>query len=965
MKIHKIRGRLLATTIIASATMAAIAAGPATAQTAAPAAPAAPTPAGPQEIIVTGTMIKRINQETASPIQVINSAEMQRSGYNTITDVLSNLSGNGAGTLSASNSEAFAGGAAGVALRGLSVGATLVLVDGHRVAPYPLSDDGERQFTDIQSIPFGAVEQVQVLKDGASSIYGSDAIAGVVNVILKKQITGVDLLAEGGTTQHGGGTSKHFAIAMGKGDLGIDGFNAYVTAEYRNQDAINIRDRQYEPWGSLNFTGIGGNDFRPGAYNIFNAPYPSTLTPYLVNPNGSLTFLGSGCNATTLTAGKCAYTSPQVLQSPTQTISVLGGYTREFGDGWEAKLRVSYVDSKDQQSSITTFGLQTGFPQYPGASYSGNVSNPIGATPTPAIGYIPNYTLPANYLGSGSQAGAYLVGVLPGMGLPTINIDSQTFRLALDVTGKVLGWDTTESVGFSEVQTLETFSNYVNFDSLYTELTTFNSSGQPLFNPLGGNSAAVMGFIAPQFTNTATDRLIYAQFDATRKVVDLPGGDLSLAAGASVVDKDLNNPGPGPVLDGSIGGTFSTYAIGGQTDVAEYLEADANLFHSLEIDVSARDDWYNTYGNSLTPKVGVKWRPIDQVALRGTFSQGFRAPAPAEIGQSATVFGLGGFSDPVLCGNNVGQVPADCAEQVGFVQKTNPLRPETSTSFTGGVVVEPVRNWSTTFDYYHITIDHQIVSASELPTYSFTGSNCVRGPALATAGVVTGTNPDGTPILGTGVPLAGPIDACFAGYVNAQSTTTSGLDIESHYMLKLGQNTFRATAELTHVFSYNLTAPDGTTFKLVGTHGPSGVSGDTANPSDRADGSVSWDRGPLSVTFSGYWIAPYKVIDPSASGGAQATCGGAWNAAGALAGVTPSAINSKYCHVASFTNINLVTSYKLTAKLTATLTVDNLLDAYAPLDPETYGGSFTPYNPALHEDGVIGRYFQIGFRYKF
>ena len=983
MKTNMRRERLLATTMIAGAAALALAAQPAAAQTQTP-----PTTSGSTttvtEIVVTGTQIKRVSAETPSPVKVISAAELRNSGYDTITSVLTNITANGAGTLSANNSEAFAGGAAGVALRGLSVGDTLTLIDGHRVAPYPLSDDGERQFVDVQSIPFGAVDSVEVLKDGASAIYGSDAIAGVVNVILKKQITGFDALAEGGTSQHGGGAMRHFAISGGKGDLSTDGYNAFFTAEYRDQDAILLRDRQYQSWANLDFTRLGGNNLTPGAPNLFNgltsssAGQPATKTPYIVNPDGSFTFLGSGCNAANMAASKCTYTSPDRLLSPQSTASILFGYTKDFAGGWEAKTRVSLFDSKGQQTGLG-YGTSgsVGYSQYPGASYGGNDSNPIGGVPTPGIGSIANYTLPANYLGSGSQAGGYLEGVIPGFGLPTININSLTFRAAEDVTGQAFGWDTTESLGYSEVQTTEDFRNYVNFDTLYTDLTTLNGSGTPIFNPEGGNSSAVLRSIAPSFDNTATDKLAYAEFDATRKFLSLPWADVSVAVGASAVYKSLDNPGPAEVLSGQIGGTFSTYAIGSQTDVAQYLELDGNLFKQLEIDAAVRHDWVNTYGQSVTPKIGLKWSPFGNLfALRGTFSQGFRAPDPAEFGESATVFGLGGIPDPVLCpptpatgqsaqaaGATVGQVPAACSESVGFVQKTTPsLRPETSTSYTGGFVVEPIKNWSTTLDYYNITIDHQIVSESELPSFDLL-SNCERGPDLATSGVITGFDTGGNEIVGTGVPSAGPLAACFAGYVNAQTTKTSGLDFQTQYRFKLADNTFRASFEFTHILDYSLTAPNGSVYQLAGTHGPSGVSGDTGNPRDHVNASVSWEHGPLDVALSGYWISTYQEIDPSNS--SQGDCTGAFNGAYVMATAAVTSANSSYCRVKSFTSVNLTAAYKVTSKLTATLTVDNLLDANAPVDVETYGGQFVPVNPAQNEDGIIGRYFQFSLAYKF
>lgn len=914
-----------------------------------------------QEVTVTGSLIRRTDSETASPVQVIDSAQLVNSGYDSLASVLANITANGAGTLSANNSEAFAGGASGLALRGLSVGATLVLIDGHRLAPYPLSDDGERQFTDVQSIPFNAIERVEVLKDGASAIYGSDAIAGVVNIILKKEITGVQAVTEEGWSQHGGGNLTHVALSAGTGDLANDGFNIYATAEFRQQAEITLAQRAYEPWGSLNYTGIGGNDLRPGAPNVFNAGLPATNTPYLVNPaTNALDFLGTGCNATALAAGGCTYSSQQRLLAPTSNLDLLVGLTKDFEGGWEIKFRGSVFDSRGQQNASGLLPFATVSATYPGSSFSGFVSNPMSGIPTPGIGSIANYLVPANFPGNTFGVPAYLEGVLPQIGTQTLDIDSRTYRAAVDLTGNVLGWDTTASIGITKVQTHITLTGFVNFDNLYTDLTTFNAAGQPLFNPLGGNSAAVLAFVAPSFTSTATDTLNYVEFDASKKLMELPGGDLSAAGGLSVVDKYLDNPGAAPVLAGTQGGTFSTYAIGGQTDAAEFAELDAHLLQQLELTAALRDDYYNTYGNSITPKFGAVWKPLTMLAVRGTYSKGFRAPSPAEIGQSATLFGLGGFDDQVLCPGGVatanGTVPAACAEQIGFVQKTNPLQPEKSSSFTGGFVLEPLTGLSGTFDYYHIQIKDQIVSASELPTYTYSGSNCVRGPDLAIPGV------EENGALVTAVPLAGPLAACVAGYVNAQSTTTSGFDVEGQYKFNLGPNKLSATLTYTHVIDYSLTAPNGLTYELAGTHGPSGVSGDTGNQRDRINSTFSLENGPLDVAISTYWISSYSITDPSTAGSAQGTCVGAFNGAGAFATQAVTSLNSQYCSVKAFTSTNLTASYRIIHNLAITAAIDNVFDAKAPLDAETYSGTGVPVNGAVAEDGVIGRFFRVGFK---
>src|SRR5579862_3639577 len=184
-----------------------------------------------ETITVTGSYIRRTNTESPSPITTIDASEIEKSGLNSIADVIRTISADNSGTLSQAFSGAMAGGADGVSLRGLSVDATLVLVDGHRMANYPLTDDGQRQFVDIDSLPMAIVDRVEVLKDGASATYGSDAIAGVVNVILKKQFTGLDVSATAGSTDRGDGLSQRFAATWGTGSLDGDGHNFYVSIE--------------------------------------------------------------------------------------------------------------------------------------------------------------------------------------------------------------------------------------------------------------------------------------------------------------------------------------------------------------------------------------------------------------------------------------------------------------------------------------------------------------------------------------------------------------------------------------------------------------------------------------------------------------------------------------------------------------------------------------------------------------
>ena len=206
---------------------------------------------------VTGSNIRRTDTETAAPIQTITREDIQASGLQTIQDVVRQITANNNGSISPSFTNGFSASGTAVSLRGLGPNNTLVLVNGRRMANFGLADDGHISYVDLSQIPFDAVERIEVLKDGASAIYGSDAVAGVVNVILRQQFTGVTATATVGTTANGEGNQYRAAITGGIGDLTKDRYNAYVTFDYQKQDAYPMnRGRQYVGTNDLRFMGL-------------------------------------------------------------------------------------------------------------------------------------------------------------------------------------------------------------------------------------------------------------------------------------------------------------------------------------------------------------------------------------------------------------------------------------------------------------------------------------------------------------------------------------------------------------------------------------------------------------------------------------------------------------------------------------------------------------------------------------
>jgi iron complex outermembrane receptor protein len=192
----------------------------------------------PEEIVVTGTIFRRTNTETPSPVTVLSSETLANRGITNVADAVRSISADSSGSIPNAFTGGFGAGAQAPSLRGLTVNSTLTLVDGLRVVNYPLSDDGQRSFVDLNTMPRVSIERVEVLKDGASSTYGADAIGGVVNIIQRKNFNGYELTAEGGTSQHGGGDQFRASALAGWGDYSANGVNFYVGAEYESNQKI-------------------------------------------------------------------------------------------------------------------------------------------------------------------------------------------------------------------------------------------------------------------------------------------------------------------------------------------------------------------------------------------------------------------------------------------------------------------------------------------------------------------------------------------------------------------------------------------------------------------------------------------------------------------------------------------------------------------------------------------------------
>ena len=202
------------------------------------------------DVVVTGSLFRRTDTETASPVTTLTSETLERANITTVNDAIRSVSADSAGSISTGFRNGFSAGGAAVSLRGLGVSSTVVLIDGLRSSNFPLNDDGHNAYVDLNSIPFSIVDHVDVLKDGASATYGADAIGGVVNIITKRHFTGLEGSAQGGTTERGDGSHYRATLTAGYGDYAAQGFNVYLNAEYTHDDFITNHSRGY-PFNTL------------------------------------------------------------------------------------------------------------------------------------------------------------------------------------------------------------------------------------------------------------------------------------------------------------------------------------------------------------------------------------------------------------------------------------------------------------------------------------------------------------------------------------------------------------------------------------------------------------------------------------------------------------------------------------------------------------------------------------------
>jgi iron complex outermembrane receptor protein len=776
-----------------------------------------------QRVEITGSSIKRIDAETALPLQVIRREDIDRSGVTTAAELLSKVSASAAALTDASSFTDLPGqrGFSGANLRGIGVSSTLVLLNGRRLANF--ASPGGNAGVDLNSIPAAAISRVEVLKDGASAIYGADAIGGVINFITRSDYVGSDISVYDSATQHGGAGKRMATLSGGIGNLSTDRFNLMGVLDYQKTQALSATQRgwigsAYEPDINLD---VGSSNTFPA--NVRRTTASGAPTGPRLNPSAP------GCNppATVFSPGSfvgstaCLYDymhGTQIFpESSRLSLIARGQFAIDANNTLYAEALNNQTDTtyRISPATVTNLNYPVDGPYYPSALITSN-QTPLRVSMR-----------------------------LAAAGPRTNKVEATAQRLLLGAKGTVAGWDYDMAVNHS-ANTVD--DRYIDG---YVRTSLFNAaflSGK--LNPFGpsgseGNALLAAAKVSDDARHSrGTSDSVDVKF--SRELFAMAGGDAAVAMGAEMRRERMAFTPSALLASGELRGDSATTSFEGSRNVgAAYVELNLPVLQHLEVQLAARDDHYSDFGNTINPKLGVRWNPVKQVVVRGSYGTGFRAPSLSDMHSPSYLDVTGGvYDDPLGC-IKTGTLdnthnPDYCGIQPNKLYGGDAaLKPEKSKQMSFGLVLEPNRQLTSSLDYWRIRKTDVIVA----PEGSYF-SDPARNATYITRGAADPALP--------GIP--GPILEIDSRLRNVSALTTSGIDLGMIWRLPVSSlGKFAVTLNGTYVIDYKSQEQGAPEVSGVGT-----FINDQVVQRWRHTLTFDFDRGPWSTTLQQTYYSGYR-----------------------------------------------------------------------------------------------------------
>ena len=817
---------------------------------------------------VTGSRIRGADMETQQPVLTLDRQALEKQGFTSVADVLQNLTSSGSPAISRADALASGESVGGyyVDIRNLGATRTLVLLNGKRLGA---TTDG---LQDLSQIPMSAIERIEILKDGASSIYGSDAIAGVVNVITRKRFDGAEASVYLGQYGEGDGDTTTYSVTIGsQGERG----GVTLSAEYSKQDPVLGADRWFSRGGSL------GSNSTPANWSPISQ-FGSWCNPLQVNCDDGKTAvwktLNPGGDPTNpddyhvITPDEYANSNQQMLvQTGIVRKSLYANANYDLTDNVTFNADVIYNERQTDQ-------LIAGYP-YQSQAFGTPLSadsafNPIGEDLEfrRRLWEMPRATLSqlktlrfaptiSGYFEIGDHAWDWDVGAL-------WNRNDLTKRargdMSLIASEQALGQSFINADGVAQCGSA---ADPIGLDVCrpWNPLLPYGVSG-----PGSLADSATQAFLFPWYTDTGSTKTTSFTANLSGSLFTLPAGDLGIAVGVEHREEQGRFVPDAFAQSGWSTGLAATTTEGKYQLDEIYMElnvpilSDLPFAKELTVNVASRYSDYDNFGDTVNSKFGFVWRPLDELLVRGTYAEGFRAPAiadlyggvgssfedytdPCSVGVPGSVAGnaacVGAGVSPTYVQLGQGGVPCStwpCQTPDQFIAGSNPnLLPETSKSKTAGVVWSPrwVQGLDVTLDWYNYQIKNMIISDS---VDRILRDCYVLGDSSRCAGVTRAAD--------------GHISSMFYGLANLGQMETEGYDLGVKYRLpELSIGNISLDWQTTYVSKYDEAAQN--------SKGEDIIIGEVGYPGFfrvRSNLGVNWELGDFGVSYAARYYSGMK-----------------------------------------------------------------------------------------------------------
>ena len=767
-----------------------------------------------EEVMVTGSYIKGSPTDGASPVEVIDRETIEDIGATSIADITRNLSVNSG---SENNSDSFTQGAtqgtSNVNLRGLGLSSTLILVDGRRHTLTGATANDGSAFVNTNAIPVVALERVEVLKEGAASIYGSDAVAGVVNYIFRRDFTGMELEVSSQEADISGQTDDRISFIYGAENGNT---NLVLAASILDRSPMSGAD--FDPsLAQLGISGLGTSFLLFGPDTVESGPYAGTYTPFQNVPDPNCV-ANKGILIPQASGSRCGFVyGPRFnVVNDEDHESMYGSFKTLLGNG--NALEIDYmstaIDVNDNPQS----------PSYPALSYL----SPANAI-MPGTGGSP-FAVPVLWLGRA------LGSAFPSPNAPR---EIETDRFSIGLSGDFdngFDWDAHYTVSSEDFYGQQPDTSTSRF-SAAIKGNGGNSGNETwdLFTPTNNSADLIKWISTAQQTWTETELAVF-DFVVTGKWggMDIASGfqyrdeTFNVARGASSIaqfDADGNITVPADLL--FLGGGLESNAS--RDAMAVFVEGSMDASDKLEIKGALRYEDLET-DSSVNPKISFRYQATDNLAMRASFSTSFREASLAQL--TSTTIGLQGIQD-----FNTDGTPKGGTTFIRIAQANNPnLNPEESDNMNIGLMWNPTDKLSMKLDYW--TIDYTDVITIE----------SAQGKVAA--------NPNDPDVKRTS---DGTLTGVTTKYFNAANVNTSGIDFESTYDFDTGWGQAQVGVNMMHMFEYEIPL-NGSTVDVVGKFNHDNFA--RSLPETKAVFHAALESGNNSLALFGRYTTDYETTRP-------------------------------------------------------------------------------------------------------